>query len=77
MVKTIMPKKRLVKIADLNPDDMSEKMTEDLEKDLNNRLLSRRHDKSDKKVSLNYHVPDHHRLQSHGRRTPSTNSLTR
>ena len=72
-----MVKKQKVKTSALNPEDVTEKMTEDLEKDLNNRLLSRRRDKTDKKVSLNYHVPDHSSLQSHGRCNPSAHSRAR
>ena len=76
-MKTTRPKKQKVKTSDLNPEDVSEKMLEDLEKDLNNKMLSSRRDKTDKKVSLNYHVPDHHRLQGHGRCNPSAHSRAR
>ena len=48
--------KRLRKNADLNPEasqeGMSQKELKKLEKDLNNRKMSHRHDKTDKKVIL-------------------------
>ena len=48
--------KRLRKNADLNPEatleDMSPTALKKLEKDLNNRKMSHRHDKTDKKVRL-------------------------
>jgi hypothetical protein len=53
-----MSKRRLKKTADMvNPEEEGaphDKKLKELERVLNDRKLSRRHDKSDPKVSINY-----------------------